>query len=166
MDAEVTAKDQSEDEMFFGSDVDVSCEAEWQPSSPAAMWIKVADDTAESGDEESSAEITSESGASDGADGSNVVSSAAEEEMEDCGTTRRRMKLRKCRSYLRTLQLFFAILAAYCTVSKVYKLPTHIRMLNIYCTHTSYPYIAPIWSISCILVHTPVLNRNIKLFLC
>ena len=44
------------------------------------MRLKVADDSSESGDEESSPEINSESGASDGSD---VVSSAAEEEMED-----------------------------------------------------------------------------------
>ncbi|XP_065189682.1 uncharacterized protein LOC135820293 [Sycon ciliatum] len=58
-------------------------EAESQPSSPAAMWLKVADDSSESEDEESSPEINSESGASVSSDGSDVVSSAAEEEMED-----------------------------------------------------------------------------------
>ena len=44
------------------------------------MRLKVANDLAESEDEESSPEINSESGASDGSD---VVSSAVEEEMED-----------------------------------------------------------------------------------
>ena len=80
MDAEVAAGVQNEDETFFGSDIDVDSEAESQPSSPAAMRLKVADDASESEDEESSPEINSESGASDGSD---VVSSATEEEMED-----------------------------------------------------------------------------------
>ncbi|XP_065189599.1 uncharacterized protein LOC135820212 [Sycon ciliatum] len=80
VDAEVAAEVQSEGENFFGSDIVVDGEAEPQPSSPAVMRLKVADDSSESKDEESSPEINSESGASDGSD---VVSSAAEEEMED-----------------------------------------------------------------------------------
>ena len=82
MDAEVAAEVQSEDETFFGSDIDidVDSEAESQPSSPAALRLKVVDDSSESEDEKSSPEINSESGASDGSD---VVSSAAQEEMED-----------------------------------------------------------------------------------
>ena len=80
MDAEVAAEVQSEDETFFGSDIDVDSEAESQPSSPAVLRLKVVDDSSESEDEESSPEINSESGASDGSD---VVSSAAQEEMED-----------------------------------------------------------------------------------
>ena len=80
MDAEVAAEVQREDETFFGSDIDVDSEAESQPSSPAALWLKVVDDWSESEDEESSPEINSESGASDGSD---IVSSAAQEEMED-----------------------------------------------------------------------------------
>ena len=79
MDAEVTAEVQSEDETFFGSDIDVDSEAESQPSSPAALRLKAVDDSSESGDEESAPEINSASGARDGID---VVSSAAEE-MED-----------------------------------------------------------------------------------
>ena len=164
MDAEVAAEGQCEDETFFGSDIDADSEAESQQSSPTALRLKMVDDSSESEDEESSPEINSESGASDGSD---VVSSAAEEEMEDrhCGTTTRRIQLQISRSCLRTLQLFFVFLAAYCTLSKVVKLPTHLRMLNIYCKHTSYTYIAPIWSTPCILVYTLVLNRNIELFL-
>ena len=79
VDAEVAAEVQSQDETFFGSDIDVDSKAESQPSSPAAIRLNVADDSRESEDEESSPAINSESGASDGSD---VVSSAAEEEME------------------------------------------------------------------------------------
>ena len=64
MDAEVATEVRSEDETFFGSDIDVDSEAESQPSSPAVMWLKVADDSTESEDEESSPEMNSESGAS------------------------------------------------------------------------------------------------------
>ena len=80
MDAEVAAEVQSEDETFFGFDIDIDSVAEWQPSSPAAMRLKVADDLSESEDEESSPEINSESGAIDGSD---VLSSAVEEEIEN-----------------------------------------------------------------------------------
>ena len=52
MDAEVAAEVQSEDETLFGSDIDVDSEAEWQLSSPAAMRLKVTDDSSESEDEE------------------------------------------------------------------------------------------------------------------
>ena len=78
MDAEVAAEVQSEDGTFFGSDIDVDSEAESQRLSPAAKQLKVADDLSEA--EESSSEITSESEASDGSD---VMSSAADEQMED-----------------------------------------------------------------------------------
>ena len=80
MDAEVAAEVQSEDETFFVSDIDVDSEAESQPPSPAAMRLKVADDLSEWEDKELSPEINSESEASDGSD---IVSSAVEEEMED-----------------------------------------------------------------------------------
>ena len=59
MDAEVAAEVQSEDETLFGSDFDVYSEVESQPSSPAAMRLKVSDDSSESEDEESSPEINS-----------------------------------------------------------------------------------------------------------
>lgn len=76
--AEVAAELQSEDETFFGSDIDIDSEAESQPSSPAAKRLMVADGWSESEDEESSCEITSESD-----DGSDTVSSAGGEETED-----------------------------------------------------------------------------------
>ena len=74
------AGDQSDDKTFFCSDIDVDSEAELQSPSPATKRLKVAHYSYESEDEESSSEITSESVASGGSD---VVSSAVEEEMED-----------------------------------------------------------------------------------
>ena len=84
----------------------------------------MADDSSESEDEESSPEINNtESGASDGSD---AMSSVAEEEMED--EIAERFHAGCSCEYVDHVSALFSyslsfILAAYCTVSKVVKSP-------------------------------------------